>query len=216
MSVKINIIACNNNLELPLLLRNDLGYQTISSQLNINDQSSILEKVKGHIELRFQELNFYLKINSLLKVRIAGSSSHGHALGVGIARSSWIRGVNSEAYNELNQFITDKVANLMYDFPGRVYLGFIGNKTLLKERNGYNGVPRMTLSQIEEVSEINKNSIHVWGANEGNWNLNLNSTVPGSGQASVIGKQIPGNFGIITMPSNNLKKIFSPTKTIHI
>ena len=216
MSVKINILACNNNLELPLLLRNDLNYQIISSQLNINNQSSILDMVKAHISLRFKELNFYLKINSLLKVRIAGSSSHGHALGVGIARSSWIRSVNNKAYNELNQFITDKVANLMHDFPGRVYLGFIGNKRLLEERNGSNGVPGMTPSQIEKVSEINKNSIHVWGANEGNWNLNLNNTVPGSGQASVIGKQIPGNFEIVTMPNYNLKNLFSPTKTIHI
>lgn len=216
MSAKINIIACNNNLKLPLLLRNDLNYQIISSQLNINNQSSILDMVKGHIELRFQELKFYLKINSLLKVRIAGSSSQGHALGVGIARGSWRSSFGETAYNELNQFITDKVANLMHDFPGRVYLGFIGNKMLLKEINGSNGVPRMTPSQIEEVSEINKNSIHVWGANEGNWNLNLNSTVPGSGQASVIGKQIPGNFGIVTMPNYNLKNLFSPTKTIHI
>lgn len=216
MSTKINVINCNSNLKIPLLLQKDLSYQNIASKININKESSILEKIKGHIKLRFQELEFYLQANKSLIITIAGSSIHGHALGVGIARSSWIRSVNNKAYDELNQFITDKVANLMHNFPERVYLGFIGNKRLLQERNESNGVPRMTPSQIKEVSEINKNSIHVWGANEGNWNLNLNSTVPGSGQASVIGKQIPGNFGIVTMPNSNLEKLFSPTKTIHI
>ena len=132
MSDKIYIIACNDNLELPLLLRNDLNYQNVVLQLKIYDESSILEKVKGHIELRFQELNFYLKINSLLKVRIAGSNSRGHALGVGIAKGAWRSSVNNEAYNNLNQFITDKVEKLISDFPGRVELGFIGNKLYYK------------------------------------------------------------------------------------
>ena len=73
----------------------------------------------------------------------------------------------------------------------------------------------MKSCEIEEIPEINKNSIHVWGANQHNWNLDLGKIVGGSGQASVIGEQIPGNFGIVTMPNSNLEKLFSPTKTTH-
>lgn len=215
MSTKINVINCNSNLNIPLLLQKDLSYQNIASKTNIYKESSILEKIKGHIELRFQELEFYLQANKSLIVTIAGSS-HGHALGVGIARNTWQNSIGYGAYNDLNEFIGKKVNKLMDDFPERVKLGFIGDRNLLKQRNGINGVPRMNTTQIQSVPEINKNSIHVWGANESNWNLNLNILISGSGQAHVIGKQIPGNFGIVTMPNSNLDKLFSPTKTIHI
>ena len=216
MSTKINVINCNSNLKIPLLLQNNLDYRNIIAKMSIGDTSPILQKIKSHIELRFEELEFYLQANGLLIVTIAGSRSHGHALGVGIARYNWQNSIGHEAYNNLNQFITGKVSKLMNDFPGRVKLGFIGNRNLLKQRNGTNSVPRMNTAQIQNVPQINKNSIHVWGANESNWNLNLNTLVSGGGQAYVIGKQIPGNFGIVTMPNSNLEKLFSPTKTIHI
>ena len=58
MSIKINILACNNNLEVPSFLRKNLDYQNIASHLNITNESSTLEIIKAHIELRFQELNF--------------------------------------------------------------------------------------------------------------------------------------------------------------
>jgi hypothetical protein len=51
---------------------------------------------------------------------------------------------------------------------------------------------------------------------QGNWNKEPGQLPSGSGHAAVIGVQKSGNFGIITMPNNNIHLMFAPDKTDHI
>ncbi len=68
-----------------------------------------------------------------------------------------------------------------------------------KEKLGVSGV-------AGEVTNIeNFNVIHVWGANAKNWNEGDQERIGGGGQASAMGTQKEGVFGIVTTPIEGFK-----------
>ena len=99
----------------------------------------------------------------------------------------------------------DKLVEDLYkDFSLRVKFGGVGFADSL---NSYaNQIKRKNPSCFY---------IHVWGANENNWNNDPNSIISGSGQAAAMKKQVPGVFGIVTMPVTNPSLILTNSKTNH-
>jgi len=136
--------------------------------------SIIVNTVMLHQTKRFEELRNLLKRDQTVKVILPGSGNT-HSLGVGIARASWAADDYTKMHNHLNKL----VKRLAASFPGRVSFGMVGSSAKTPPSNKV---------------------IHVWGANAGNWNLSPGSLIVGSGQASAMGKQRPGVFGIVTMP----------------
>ena len=57
-----------------------------------------------------------------------------------------------------------------------------------------------------------KKIIHVWGANETNWNLPTDTKIEGGGQILCLENQTPGIFGIVTTYWNTgLDNLFTDT-----
>ena len=152
----------------------------------------ILGTVMLHQTKRFVELKYILKRSLDTKVIIPGTKRT-HALGTGIARSAWAPG----DYKKMHTHLNGLVKRLVTEFPDRVLFGTIG-----------------TTSEYP----ISKKYIHVWGANAGNWNLPNGTKILGGGQASTIGVQKPGVFGISTMPDDidNVQTLLLPSNTIHV
>ena len=64
--------------------------------------------------------------------------------------------------------------------------------------------------------EFSNECIHVWGANEGNWNNNYGEPIVGDGQAKAMKNQQVGVFGIVTMPTRDATLILQPDKTKYL
>jgi hypothetical protein len=161
----------------------------------------ILDKILKHQYDRFRELKTILDKYPNTKVILPGKAgqreSEYHALGKSptgdrrpaVSINQWNSALGrdednspSEAYNRMQEYITQNVTYFLQKYPDSVSLDMVDGKTAAGAR---------------------KSHIHVWGANINNWNREHNE-VPGknfgSGQASAFNQQKPGVFGIITTP----------------
>lgn len=80
------------------------------------------------------------------------------------------------------------VKYIIHRFPEKVKFGYIG------ELAGSDDYP------VED--EISSKVIHLFGANENNWNVSKDQYILGGGQAGCFKYQRPGVFGIVTMVYN--------------
>ena len=158
-----------------------------------------LEAVIDHQINRFNELDFILQNNSKISVIIAGdTTTNTHNLGTNLAIEQWdqlhnidITKVKVNGFT-MNAHLNNLIKKLQKKYPKRIYLGAIGiagKKTKNSDINYCNEI---------KANNPSKNIIHVWGANEQNWNLNTGITIPGHGQVDCLDKQMPGVFGIAT------------------
>jgi len=168
-----------------------------------------------HQKRRFQELRDMLDKNTNLRIIIAGNPiKDSHALGTGRAIGWW--GSNLADYNKMIENITQLVNDLLIDtkYTGRIRLGAIGFS-----RN-YNPSDN-TLKYCNQNSTDDPSSdiIHVWGANNSNWNKRNGETFGGSGQVIAFkepdgnSRQKPGVFGVITTTIENSEVISSIAKS---
>jgi len=172
-----------------------------------------LEAVIDHQINRFNELDFILKTNPKIKIIIAGdTTTNTHNLGTNLAIQQWdqlhnidITKVKVNGFT-MNAHLTNLIKKLQKKYPKRIYLGAIGiagKKTKNLDINYCNEI---------KANNPSKNIIHVWGANEQNWNLNTGIRIPGSGQVDCLNKQTPGVFGIATTYHlEGIKHLFEDT-----
>jgi hypothetical protein len=157
-----------------------------------------------HQNKRFKELSNLLESNLSLHVIIAGDATKGtHALGTGIAKSSWIDKVE---YDKMLLNITVLVKNLLDKYKKRVELGAIG----FAKNHDSNHKDRKYCNK-DLSKDPSSNWIHVWGANVGNWNKKNGEKFYGTGQVESFYENVntdkyviqkSGIFGVITMPLN--------------
>jgi len=150
--------------------------------------------IKQHQANRFKELEFILDNNSTVKVIIPGIETK-HNLGTGLAIGQWESWENKLGSKLKTKFSTTNIDNLTKfvneldtKYKGRISFGIIGDKA---------------------SSPPSKTVIHVWGANENNWNLKDQTDIVGGGQAAAFKKQKVGVFGIATIyHDTNLNNLF--------
>ena len=169
-----------------------------------------------HQTNRFEELDYILEKNSNVNVIIAGNdSTKNHALGTGLAVNQWVhyskldinkvkRKINNIDVT-MNQHINILITNLQTKYGDRVKLGAIGFSNLKTF-----GLENFCNTDVN--NDPSKNKIHVWGANETNWNLDNNQSIEGDGQVDCLKQQKPGVFGIVTTYwKNGHDKLFTDT-----
>lgn len=162
------------------------------SRQNASDLSNVLQ----HVDQRFADLDHILTHRYKAVVVFPGNSPSEHRLGTGIAAGAW---KNKSAHKKLIDHIADKIQALQNKYQDRVQFGMVGFRELIDPKD-----------HKDSRRDPSLDFIHVWGANDSNWNTkNSTSKRPlGSGQASVL-YQAPGVFGIVTMPTSN-KSILDP------
>jgi hypothetical protein len=162
-----------------------------------NDSNLIFTKIKTHQIQRFEELYNLLLTNKDVRVMIptetipANQTSENnilskkifHGLGSGLARGQWGDKVLSNANL---QNLSSMIQVLVTNYGERIQFGSIGP------------APGKAPFFVKEGPSCKL--LHLWGANINNWDLPDSTMISGGGQAAVIGKQIPGVFGIITTP----------------
>ena len=158
-----------------------------------------IDEVILHQKIRFDELEYCLLRDPNVRVIIPGRNQV-HDLGTNIAKISW----DSVSYSKMKLNLDKLVEDLYKKHPSRVEFGGVG---FADPSNSYAN------------QDIYKNPscryIHVWGANENNWNNNLDDRIIGSGQAAAMKKQVPGVFGIVTMPCTSTRLLFELPKIYH-
>ena len=177
----------------------------------------VVNFVIQHQKNRFQELEYILD-NTNAKAIIAGfPDSQMHALGVGLAKEQWERWGDMKKNRKHWKKMQDNLKILFdgiiqkYKDKGRVTVGAIGlsTKTNIDPKTGNN------LCNEDLTKNPSEKIIHVWGANEGNWNLDNNEEIEGGGQILCLDKQIPGIFGIVTTVHhkipNSINDLFTDT-----
>ena len=191
------------------------------------DPYTIKYGIQEHIKKRFLLLREHLDDNKNLKVVIAGNpnltdvtpesamyiedadggenkyfGARGHYLGVFRAHKQWgdiipDKDEHKQIYVDVLQLIDREVDDLFTSYTDRI--SFSEN-----------------LMQTPDTQANNDRYI-VWGANVTNWNLDIASTIIGRGQASNIGTQQIGIFGIVTTPlgitSDNISTLQNIDKT---
>ena len=80
----------------------------------------------------------------------------------------------------------------------RVTLGTIGFNFLYTTSLGGLVFARRNYCNTIKENNPSETLIHVWGANETNWNLPTSNTIKGTGQVDCLKTQLPGVFGIVT------------------
>lgn len=172
------------------------------SDFDTNKKENVVEFVIQHQKNRFNELEYILDNTTDVKVIIAGNpNTDKHALGIGLAKDQWKNWgdteINRPNHTKMIDNLNSLVKSIMKKYEDRVSLGAIGlsTKTTKKGQNFCNQDPMQNPS-----SKI----IHVWGANENNWNLPTNTPIPGGGQVDCLDKQTPGIFGIATTVHNKI------------
>ena len=105
----------------------------------------------------------------------------------------------------MNKHIEQLIKNLQNKFGNRVELGAIGlsdHKT--------KGITNYCNTNSD--NNPSKKIIHVWGANETNWNQTTGTKIDGGGQVDCLENQTPGVFGIVTTYWNGgYDKLFTDT-----
>lgn len=176
------------------------------------EASSDIDVIKAHQSKRFKDLETILDKNIKYHVKFPGQNAQKHALGTGIARDSWS---NPNDFQQMIDHISSLIEALEKKYPGRVHFGLIGD---------YKFNPPSKDCIIGELNEQGAPGpqadgtfmIHVWGANEGNFNLENNQPGPfGSGQATCFINQRPGVFGISTLPGNK-STLMAPDRLLEL
>lgn len=154
-------------------------------------EQSKFDLVKQHIEKRFQELEQILKRRYTATVLFPGHNSKNHSLGTGIAANAW---KDKNIHKRMVDLISENIEKMKKKFGKRVQFGTIGFIELLR------GTPY----EKSWIADPSLNFVHVWGANDNNWNTRNNTLKQtlGAAQASVL-YQRPGVFGIVTMPTDD-------------
>ena len=146
----------------------------------IQNGKDILNKMKKHVDERFAELQHKLISDVRVEVTFPGQNAYKHTLGT-MYKDDWkllSNNLNDNSlYDEFISHITDKIVELINDFD--------------KERIKFGDV------MYENASNL---CYQVWSANAINYNLPLNSKIPGDYQAIQMKVQKAGVFGIVTTP----------------
>ena len=194
---------------------------------SVVDPETIKEVIQSHIKKRFLLLRSHLDDNANLTVVIAGNpnlidvgpesamyikdagegehkyfAARGHFLGVFRAHNQWKSIISDtdelkQIYVNVLQLIDREVDNLYTSYNDRISF----SETLMRTPD----------------TQANNDRYIVWGANVTNWNLDTGTKITGSGQASYMGTQQTGIFGIVTTPlditSNNISTLLDIDNT---
>lgn len=177
------------------------------------DALSDIDAIIKHQDKRFSELQKILDKDPKYRIKFPGRSADNHALGVGIARGAW--GSDPHRYDRMNKHIASRIAELVNKYPGRILFGLIGDYAFVPATGGCDSALPNTQG-LPGLQPDGSFVIHIWGANEGNFNYPLHQKGPfGGGQATCFSEQRPGVFGISTMPpGNNKKALFEDDKLL--
>ena len=184
---------------------------------NISGYDDKFIKLLEHQKLAFDDLRKILNYNPNCNIIIPGEQNGDkwdHALGKGtfsIAKNSWQ--INIEYYKIMIEHLDKLVNNLFTDYPDRISYGHVGYKSLC---------PKYTTREKSDYKfkgDPSRNLIHVWGANDDNYNIledcnyiikGVKQELFGGGQAACFNIQKDGVYGIITMPISDIKNIVYP------
>ncbi len=173
------------------------------SKSELETDPSYVQMVIQHQKNRFKELRCILTLSESTIVIIPGTGVDNFLLGTNLAKSQWTSAGFGSEYNLMMDNLKSLVKQLSDEFGSRVKFGPVG---------------QINLNFGTPIAPPSAECIHVWGANQGNWNKSPNDKfkpthVFGGGQASSFYKQEPGVFGIVTtihgfspFPPNNILK----------
>lgn len=170
-----------------------------AGQPNTPNSSKALDVIIAHLNKRFKDLETILDKAPKYHVKFPGQSAQKHRLGTGLAEANWS---DKNDHKAMLKHISTLIEALAQKYPGRVHFGYIGDFKL----DSNTGDCDRSLRNPQGIAGPQSNGtfmIHVWGANDGNFNLpNDRQGSFGSGQASCFEKQRPGVFGISTLPGD--------------
>ena len=199
---------------------------------NLSNNLSVPELIINHQKYRFAQLYRLLESEPTITVVIPFNFKEGleleHGLGKGLAVDQWTgSGYTKQDSDDSIANLTSLVNKLFEKFPEHVKYGLVGTKPLSKSLANWVETVIGKLENKNKLIGYNKGKVsqttpsnklyHVWGANVTNWNNNIGGTILGLSQASGMGKQNIGIFGVITTPVNtnsgNIENISSPSNT---
>ena len=235
-----SILPMISNKDIPKFNVKNINY---NDYYDMPDNLGFLKAVMDHQQNRFDELKFILTNNKKIKVIIAGDKETGKdnllighddvvdwkkTYGIDIT----ISGIDEIT---LYRHLTSLISKLIDAFPGRIEIGPIGRKGLktAKSRLSMKKYTNYCREHIDVDDSPSHEVIHVWGANEENWNLDnfyenkeKNKTwdrtspaekdiykINGTGQVDCLLYQSPGIFGIATTLKNpkDISMLFNDT-----
>lgn len=162
-----------------------------------------------HIDLKFEELDAYLKnpAEQDRKIKFPGvellSGDFYLTMGSGLAKGQWYefetgikatKGETTQNCEDMQNYLHKKVEELRANNEGKIEIGTVGNYS----KDGTNLNP--------DYNDASKKTLNVWSANDGNFNIANGKTIPGGNQAACMGARNAKNFGIITTPYTLSKK----------
>jgi hypothetical protein len=137
------------------------------------------EIILKHINSRFDKLEDMMSKDSRISVKFPGRSAIDNLMINPEIESHW-RMIDMANYDtlrdELFKFMIKKIQKLELNFEGRVKFGVVSD------------------------TEASETSYQVWPADQENWNLPVNSKIPGEGLAVCFQYQVPGVYGIVVDP----------------
>ena len=162
-----------------------------------------------HIDLKFEELDAYLKnpAEQDRKIKFPGqdlTNAFFLNMGSGLARGQWYEfetGITAtkrettQNCEDMQNYLRKKVEKLRSTYPDKIEIGTIGN---FIDKKGVKLNP--------DYDDTSKKTLNVWSANYGNFNMADDEIIPGGNQASCMGARNAKNFGIITTPAGLSKK----------
>ena len=195
------------------------SYNSNKTKKRVNNNASkptgmqYLESVLSHQMRRFIQLDELLSANDNVKVIISGiEGTLSHTLGTGDDDiKDWKKykiniKTDEIAGSTMFKHLLELIKNLKDKFNTldnkRVTIGPIGKNNNKQYCN------------TDSSKNPSATYIHVWGANENNWNLPVNSELKGSEQADCMKTQSPGVFGIVTTLKKHYRKITNLDKLI--
>lgn len=180
-----------------------------------NNYDKAYDYIIEHQQKRFKELNYILDKTSETVIIIPGKepssdkSKRYHNLGTDLAKPEDEYAQNG--YNRMLKNLDDLVSDLFNKYSTRVKFGNVGEPG------------RSDKFPVDDDKKPSYKHIHVWGANEDNWNVGDGNQIIGDGQVLSFNNQHPGVFGIITTISNKTnkldifkEKVFNASNTNHL
>lgn len=138
-----------------------------------------LQNILRHIDHRFNFLEEKLSQDARVTVKFPGRNALDNKMVTHNIEENW-RLLDLENYhtiiNELKSFIIKKIQKLELNFSTKIRFGTVSDKY---------------------ASDV---CYQVWPADKENWNLPVNSAIPGEDFAVCFEYQKPGVFGIVTDP----------------
>jgi len=159
---------------------------------NIIYNLSSYDDVILHQQTRVDELDNILHKHPSIKVQIVGINGNGF-LNNGIINNGW----NHKQFLNMFTNITKLFFALKNKYPNRVFYGKVGYHYLYRDD--------IKVIHLEGNNNIELNPkpefIHVWSASIDNFNqINDTEIIDKFGQGILFDKQLPGVFGIVTIP----------------